>query len=114
MKASDRHLFPGEACFPLSPSQSSSKKVEVKDQLRVILGVFGRLSERDTMFIKKNKEYFNSVYKKQGIDAISEVDFGEELPLATKPLVQLISGMLQFNPMNRPTAASLLQSPFFS
>jgi hypothetical protein len=55
--SSDRFLFPGSSCFPLSPcekmknSKSDKNIVSKQDQLKVILEIMGDQNEMDTSFV---------------------------------------------------------------
>ena len=112
-----RYLFPGSSCFPLSPRKgskdhgsSSRKLVSSRDQLKLILNMLGRQNEDDSSFITEPDvldfhERLNSKDKKS--------DFKSIFPYSSDLMVDLLEGMLQYNPQFRRTAAECLQSKLF-
>lgn len=116
VKISDRFLFPGTSCFPLSPcdkmKSSSSKKniVSKNDQLKVVLDILGDLDECDTSFISDESA---SKYVKSLNSSIQKIDFKREFPATTKEVLDIIEDTLQFNPHFRSRAGDLLKNKVF-
>lgn len=109
-------LFPGESCFPLSPSKSPSERVlgmptSPQDQLRVILGVLGEPSAGDLSFLndQRAEDYVKALAKVQ-----AKVKLTHKLPAASQDAVDLLRKLLSFNPYYRITAREALGHRYFA
>jgi mitogen-activated protein kinase 1/3 len=84
-------LFPGESCFPISPTTAKQQEENLiispsglpcssKDQLAKILSILGTPNEEDISFITDNKaiEYILSFPK------CKRIDLGQRYPAAPK------------------------------
>lgn len=116
-KIDSRYLLPGEACYPLSPGKSGTS-VDYKDQMRHILDAVGNLDDCDTAFITKQSasKYVDSI---KGIRLQHQNDKdislrGRFSNVKNQRLVELLVGMLQFNPAFRMTTKECLNSEIFS
>lgn len=109
-------MFAGNSCFPLSPREGiSSKKstsIDDEDQLQCIINVLGKLTKNDKSFITEEEahQYVDMLQEKQtsrtkGIDQI--------FPNANPQLLELLKGLLEFNPHFRLSAKQALKSPIF-
>ena len=107
-------LFPGNSCFPLSPDTSTKMRragypSSNSDQLNVIFEVIGTPSETELSFISDDKAllYLRSFSKreKQSLALIYH---------ASNPaLVEMIEGMVIFDPRRRLTLEDALANPYF-
>jgi mitogen-activated protein kinase 1/3 len=107
-------LFPGVSCFPLSPDIKTSIKrngypCAENDQLNVIFNVLGTPKEEDLTFITdpKARSYVASFPSKQ---AQSLLEF---FPGCGPQELDILSKMLNFNPMNRISLDDLIRHPYF-
>eukprot|EP01022_Parablepharisma_sp_SALTPOND_P017620 TRINITY_DN2848_c2_g1_i1.p1 TRINITY_DN2848_c2_g1~~TRINITY_DN2848_c2_g1_i1.p1 ORF type:complete len:557 (-),score=36.38 TRINITY_DN2848_c2_g1_i1:1185-2855(-) len=108
-------LFPGRSCFPLSPSANPTEKVlgmpvSPRDQLKVILEVFGEPSVTDLSFLndQRAEDYVKAVATPKGKLALKE-----RLPASDKNALDLLEKLLAFNPYYRVTAKEALRHPYF-
>jgi len=109
-------LFPGECCYPLSPKKKSDSvnkgyPYNKNDQLMCILRVLGsRDHPGDTEFIngEKLKKYLASLPKFEGCLKTFFPHVTDEDSL------ELLQGLLEFNPSKRHTIEQCLNHPFVS
>ncbi|KAL1529995.1 hypothetical protein AB1Y20_000921 [Prymnesium parvum] len=103
-------LFPGQSCFPLSPTDDEKASPASLDQLNVIFAVIGT-----------PKGPFNWIERKEMREHLSALDPVEPTPLlelfpATSQMPQnaidFLNGMLAFEPGKRTTVANALAHPF--
>jgi serine/threonine protein kinase len=107
-----RVLFPGKFCFPLSPKMSqNSSTISKKDQLKVIINVLGHLNEEDISFVTDDEalEYLQISNK----DQLEKNLLSSMYPNVSKKLIELLKGLLEFNPNMRLTAEEALKNPIF-
>lgn len=107
-------LFPGHACFPLSPSggdkDDDDEDKHTNDQLGKIFDVIGTPPlEEDYMFINSEKSlhYLRSFSPREG------VNLQEVYPGADNRAIELLKGMLTFNPDKRITAEQAIADDYF-
>jgi len=106
-------LFPGNSCFPLSPStdpNNTEALVTPKDQLNIILSSFGEIANEDLSFLKgyqaeKHMQILSNTKKK--------VNFAKRFPAADSDAIDLLNKLLAFNPAHRITAKEALVHPYF-
>lgn len=70
-KETNKRIFPGTSCFPLSPLKMQGKlshSVAASDQLIKILQVLGKQSKYDTSFLteKDSVSYFTKIHNFAG------------------------------------------------
>lgn len=111
-KDRDRILFPGESCYPLSPSPyESNEEVDWQqdDQLNIIIQMIGGIDKQDASFItdKKAIKYIKSLNIK------SKMKVSKLFPNVDSHLLDLMKRMLEFNPYLRITAEEALQNKVF-
>lgn len=117
----DRILFPGNSCYPLSPKESKhfdsedeeevEYKISKKDQMKYICRILGTPSSTDRSFISDEAatNYMDIVCKHRHTNKLSQY-FSKAKP----ECIQLLSGMLEFNPYLRLTAKEALAHPIFN
>ena len=110
-----RALFPGNSCFPLSPSEMPTLNIaglpiSPRDQMKVIVDVQGRPNGDDLLFIndEKAKLYIDSL---SGTPKRSMKSF---FPNEDKNAINLLDRMLTFNPYFRITAKEALRHKYFA
>ncbi len=112
LPADRKPLFPGSSCYPYSPSKHEKLKGGLStletDQLNVILGVLGTPSEEDCAFIK-DPDKVALLRELHG----SKLDFQKRFPQAEPEAIDLMRGMLQFNPYRRAKVDDCLRHPYF-
>lgn len=100
----------------MSPDKHSKKKQGLsnypfseRDQLNVIMSVLGSPSEADLSFITDPTaiNYINEFPKDQKGE-----DFKKMFPYASDAALDLMKGMIQFNPFVRSTIEDILEHPF--
>lgn len=101
-------LFPGSACYPLSPA--SSQEEEKQDQLGVILSVIGSPTEKDCHFIE-DKELIKGLLK---MPTQSKMSLDKKYPGSGKDAIDLLSKMLTFDPYARLTIEECLAHPYLA
>lgn len=113
----NRFMFPGNSCFPLSPcdqmSKNSDKNVNIvsqNDQLKKILDQLGFQDEYDLSFLTDDSaiDYHKSLCTKN-----ARGSFKHTFPKTSDGLLDLLTGMLEYNPCFRITAAECLKSKIF-
>lgn len=109
-------LFPGNSCFPLSPSENPTSKIlgmpiSPQDQLRTILGVFGQTCPADLSFLndQRAEDYVKALSEVQ-----STTELRQRLPAADEDTMDLLKKLLSFNPYYRITAKEALAHRYFS
>eukprot|EP00812_Abedinium_dasypus_P008322 NODE_2091_length_996_cov_349.686504.p1 GENE.NODE_2091_length_996_cov_349.686504~~NODE_2091_length_996_cov_349.686504.p1 ORF type:complete len:299 (+),score=44.90 NODE_2091_length_996_cov_349.686504:36-899(+) len=113
IKVQDRGpLFPGSACFPLSPAQKrlSSGQATRNDQLQTIFKAIGSPTEADlnTLADEKAKKYVS------GFPPCRGKSFQEMFPLVWPEAIDLLTGMLRFNQYERLTVDRAIEHPCLS
>lgn len=107
-------LFPGGSCFPLSPVLVYDANAMVpctpQDQLKTILEFIGKPAEEDLAFLKDSdkQEYVKSLSNNK-----PKVNFKEKFPAADDDAIDLLKGMLEFNPFKRIKTQDALNHPYF-
>eukprot|EP00826_Nyctotherus_ovalis_P011505 TRINITY_DN12991_c0_g8_i1.p1 TRINITY_DN12991_c0_g8~~TRINITY_DN12991_c0_g8_i1.p1 ORF type:complete len:487 (-),score=115.74 TRINITY_DN12991_c0_g8_i1:124-1536(-) len=107
-------LFPGDSCFPLSPALVYGANIMAhcmsQDQLTTILQFIGKLAEEDLAFLKDSdkQEYVKSLLNNK-----PKVNFKDKFPAADDDAIDLLKGMLEFNPFKRIKARDALKHPYF-
>ena len=110
-------VFRGDSCFPLSPckemSQSSDQSLPIvhkMDQLLVILRLLGHQSSSDISFLPPNgaKEYMFSIQKTRFSNSLQS-----HFSKAPRQLLDMLCGLLSFNPDKRLTPQDCLKSSYF-
>lgn len=109
-------LFPGESCFPLSPSDKPTGTVlglpiAPKDQLSSILRILGEPSSVDLSFLNDQRavEYVKALASLQ-----KQTNLRQRLPRVNEYAIDLLTKLLSFNPFSRITAKEALGHPYFS
>lgn len=108
-------LFPGESCFPLSPALIFDTNIMVpntpQDQLKTILKLIGKPTASDLAFLQDNnkEEYVNSL-----AGSGPKVNFKDKFPAANEQALDLLKGMLEFNPFNRISTKDALKHAYFA
>jgi mitogen-activated protein kinase 1/3 len=107
-------LFPGTSCFPLSPDQTTTTKINgfpvtKKDQLNMILEILGTPKEDDLTFITDEKalEYLKAYPVAQ------KVPWKVKFPGASDEICDFLERSLQLNPHKRISVAEALAHPLF-
>ena len=107
-------LFPGKSCFPLSPDKHAKEErkgfpFSKNDQLAVIFEVIGTPTEEDKSFVTDTKalDYL------EAFPQHTKTDFNTLYPGAGEDAINLLSGILIFNPYFRITVDEALAHPFF-
>ena len=112
-----RFLFPGNSCFPLSPCEqmqkSANKDVNIvskNDQLKKILDVLGYQDEQDLSFVTDDSalDYHRSLCS-SNVKGNLQKHFKHTSP----GLIDLLTGILEYNPSFRATAAECLKNKIF-
>ena len=105
-------LFPGKSCFPLSPDLNTSGSkagypVAENDQLSMIFQVVGS---------KQNFDFITDAKAINYVRAFPEIpprDLRLNYPAITTNELDLLIGMLSFNPRQRITLEQALNHPYF-
>lgn len=114
---SDRFLFPGQSCFPLSQCAEAKQSenqdtntVSINDQLIKILKVIGKQSKEQLDFIKEESivNYTQSLQ-----ESVQPFMIESKFPHIDKELVTLLKQMLIFNPQKRPSAKECIANSIF-
>lgn len=116
----ERYIMSGGSCFPLSPCKKMMSKeqdqefvVARDDQIIKIIEMTGRPSEEQLCFVTDEDtiHYINSV-------ASRAKSLKNQLPLRFRScpneMIDLLIGMLTFNPYFRMSASDCLKSPLFA
>jgi len=108
-------LFPGDSCFPLSPSSNptidvAGFSISSRDQLKVIIDFKGTPTESDVSFLNDEKAnaYIKAFPESKGTK-LSKV-----FPNEDKLAISLLEKMLAFNPYFRITAKEALRHKYFA
>ena len=109
-------LFPGGACFPMSKERAAGTKdagssKSKKDQLAVIFEVLGTPTEdeiRRGVRTAAAAEYLHSLKPRK------PEDLAKRFPTAGREALELLRGMLRFNPGDRITIDEALAHPFLA
>lgn len=107
-KPSNRQpLFPGSACYPLSPAKKN-RKDRAKDQLSMILNIVGTPSEYDRRHIIRDdaRSYLKSFPNKDPIN------WQTKFPGSGKHALDLLDSMLRFDVEKRITAVQGMKHRF--
>ena len=104
-------LFPGNSCYPLSPSQRDKAGATPQDQLRIILNVFGSPNDSDLSFLN-NKLTENYVKEMSSIN--SNTSLRSKFPVADDITLDLLQKLLTFSPYYRISAKEPLTHPYFN
>mmetsp|Transcript_36942 Transcript_36942/g.56574 ORF Transcript_36942/g.56574 Transcript_36942/m.56574 type:complete len:173 (+) Transcript_36942:794-1312(+) len=101
-------LFPGKACYPLSPNGSDDQD---KDQLNVILNALGNLSSDDLSFVtdRDAKKYTKQFLEQDEMPINYNIEFHESDPA----LAQLMHKLMRFNYHFRTPAKDLIKLEMF-
>lgn len=107
-------LFPGQCCFPLSPSKTCDKIYDGlpynnKDQLACIMQVLGSPNAQDISFVTDNQALD---YLKLFQD-IPKVNLALKFAGAGSDGIDLLKKLLEFNPFFRITIEKAMNHPFF-
>ena len=109
-------LFPGNSCYPLSPlhwnMMGDIKQMEIMDpvdQMNLILEIIGSPVEEDLEFIENPsaKDFVLNFPKKKPV-VLSKI-----FPNVDVRLIDLLKGMLAFNPKKRPSIEEILENEIF-
>jgi serine/threonine protein kinase len=93
--------------------KAKNKEVNIvssKDQLKVILDVLGYQDEDDTAFITQDSVLD---YHKSLSTLPIKCKFKDMFPLTSDPLLNILKGLLEYNPAFRITAQEALRNPIF-
>jgi len=105
-------LFPGSSCYPYSPGKVEKLKgglsVLENDQLNIIIEVLGTPTQDDCSFIKDPYKV-QLLLEKHG----TKMDLSKKYPQAGLLAIDLLKGMLQFNPHKRAKVDECLRHPYF-
>ncbi len=108
-------LFPGNSCFPLSPSRHPTMMLagmpcSPRDQLGVIINVRGSPSAEEMVFVNDIKagDYLRAFPAKE------KQSLKKALPAAEDDAIELLEKMLEFNPYYRITAREALRHKYFA
>jgi serine/threonine protein kinase len=109
-KINDRFpLFPGRSCYPLSGDDYNEDDHDRLDQLSAIFQIIGTPSNQDIEEVAEDKarQFLRQLpsYPSKDLHAI--------FPGSDKGVIELLQGMLQFNPRRRITASQALAHPYF-
>lgn len=113
----NRFLFPGNSCFPLSPCDQMSKNpdknvniVSQNDQLKKILDQLGFLDDLDLSYVTDDSaiDYHKSLCSKSVRGSFKSI-----FPKTSDGLLDILTGMLEYNPCFRMTAAECLKNKVF-
>ena len=113
-------FFPGRSCYPLSPDKKKKKhsspdkgssRVADDDQLNIIIHTIGPLTEDDMSFLSASKQskYLKSFDIKEKGEELSDM-----LPWENEPALDLLKGMLRFNPYFRLSIDDCLSHEYFA
>lgn len=106
-------LIRGESCYPLSPKprNDNKNKAEVKDwdQLSLILELTGSPSIEELGFIS----YKSSVSYIRSLEAQKGNDLGNKYPYSSPSVVDIMKGMLQFDPRRRMSVKEAISHSYF-
>ena len=113
-------FFPGRSCYPLSPDKKKKKhsspdkgssRVADDDQLNIIIHTIGPLTEDDMSFLSASKQskYLKSFDIKEKGEELSDM-----LPWENEPALDLLKGMLRFNPYFRLSIDDCLAHEYFA
>lgn len=120
-------LFPGSACFPLSPTKKTNlpKKsgfpIDPNDQLKMIFNIIGTpVSDSDAQndITKINHQDSSFVTDGRAIDYLttfssqSKIDLTKKFPSCSNEALDLFSKILTMNPYRRITVDECLNHPF--
>ena len=108
-------LFPGKSCFPLSPDrharlQANGFPVAKDDQLAVIFEMLGTPSDDDMSYVTDKK----AIGYLKSFTQIERVDFQKKYSGTSAEGIDLLNGMLQFNPYFRISIEDALNHAFFA
>lgn len=111
-----RPLFPGGACYPLSPEKKSASADKTEhefiggDQLQVIFDVIGSplAWEIEELDIPQARDHVHGFRKRPGCG------LAEALPTHTEASLDLLTNVLKFHFPKRPSASQLLQHDAFA
>jgi mitogen-activated protein kinase 1/3 len=98
----------------LSPDKHSKRKgsgFTERDQINVIMSVLGTPSEDDLSFVT-DPTALNYI-KEFPVDQAAE-DFKKKFPFASDEALDLMKGMVQFNPFFRLSIEDCLAHPYFA
>lgn len=112
-KSSERFLFAGASCFPMSPPPlhlNTKLHVPKTDMMRVILRMLGPPQASDLAFISQEpgKMYIEKLALK-----CKPLNLCKKFPNTSPEMLSLLKAMVEFNPAKRPSARQLLSSTVF-
>lgn len=116
LKISDVILFPGKSCYPFTEGKGNDDSkgtatVRSDDQLIKILELIGIQPQENQSFLKDPAavDYLNLIQKNVQVKSSIEEKFKEVNP----SFIELLKGMLVFDPAQRWTARKCLDHPLF-
>jgi len=108
-------LFPGSACFPLSPdnkekSDHKSRSEGKRDQLSMIFNMIGTPNEADIALLEREdaRRYVRCFGRRE------PQSFQSKWPHVEEDSLDIMSKMLRFNPGERPRASQCVAHPLFT
>lgn len=106
-------ILKGSSCFPLSPINDSNSTCQASitssDQLELILKLTGTPSDQQASFIRdKNTMAYLRSFKIQESSLLSEI-----FPHSSPSILNLMEGMLVFDPRSRITIEEALSNSYF-
>lgn len=103
-------LFPGRSCYPLSGDDCHEDDHDRLDQLSAIFQIIGTPSPQDIEEVAEDKA---RQFLRQ-LPSYPPKDLQTIFPGSDKGVIELLQGMLQFNPRRRITASQALAHPYFA
>jgi len=101
-------LFPGRSCFPLSPTEDGMSSPANLDQLNVIFSVIGTPKGPFSWVERKEmREHLNA------LEPVEPTPLADLFPGSPQAAMDLLHGILQFEPGKRTSVADAVAHPFF-
>lgn len=108
-------LFPGSSCFPLSPDHKHKTDYKYHtrgkhDQLNMIFNLLGTPPEADISQLEREdaRRYLNCFAKRDG------EGLATKFPHVAPESIDILNGMLRFNPRDRMSVTGALEHPLFT